>query len=223
MIGFSTLVEAILHVHLPDAPWRPLVENLGYCVGFLFVILSRHQLFTENTVTVILPLAVHRTFGHFLSVARLWVLVAAANVLGALIFAAFWTFAEVADGTTLDAMRDIGRHTMELSWYSMFTRSIVAGILIASLVWIMPTAESAKFWSIILVTYVIAIADLPHIVAGGVEALLLLLAGEISLADFVIHFGLPVFFGNVLGGTGLFSLISYAQVQQELHGKSKLG
>ncbi len=42
---------------LPDAKWRPLVDSLGYSLGFLFVILGRQQLFTENTLTAILPLA----------------------------------------------------------------------------------------------------------------------------------------------------------------------
>ena len=31
--------------------WRPLVADLGYSVGFVMVVMSRQQLFTENTVT----------------------------------------------------------------------------------------------------------------------------------------------------------------------------
>src|SRR5215469_15499675 len=47
-ISFSLLAQAILQTHLPDAPWRDLVSSLGYVVGFLMVVLSRQQLFTEN-------------------------------------------------------------------------------------------------------------------------------------------------------------------------------
>lgn len=54
-IGFSVVAEALLAAYLPDAPWKPLVDNLGYCVGFLIVILARQQLFTENTLTAVLP------------------------------------------------------------------------------------------------------------------------------------------------------------------------
>lgn len=49
-MGFSFIAEALLMSHLPDAPWRPLISRLGYCVGFLIVILGRQQLFTENTL-----------------------------------------------------------------------------------------------------------------------------------------------------------------------------
>jgi formate/nitrite transporter FocA (FNT family) len=55
-MGFSFIAEALLASHLPDRPWRPLLSRMGYCVGFLVVVLGRQQLFTENTLTVILPL-----------------------------------------------------------------------------------------------------------------------------------------------------------------------
>src|SRR6187455_2530216 len=55
-MGFSLVAEGILRTHLPDAPWRPLIAKLGYTVGYLVVILGRQQLFTENTLTPILPL-----------------------------------------------------------------------------------------------------------------------------------------------------------------------
>ena len=54
-ISFSLLAQAILYTHLPDAPWRPLVADVGYTVGFVMVIMSRQQLFTENTITAVLP------------------------------------------------------------------------------------------------------------------------------------------------------------------------
>src|SRR5437588_12243275 len=44
-ISFSLLAQAVLNVHLPDEPWRPLVSSFGYTVGFLMAVLSRQQLF----------------------------------------------------------------------------------------------------------------------------------------------------------------------------------
>ena len=54
-MGFSMIAEGLLTNYLPDAHWRPLVAKFGYSVGFLIVILGRQQLFTENTLTPILP------------------------------------------------------------------------------------------------------------------------------------------------------------------------
>ena len=53
-MGFSVVTQGLLRSHLPDAPWRPLVTNFGYTIGFLIVVLGHQQLFTENTVTPII-------------------------------------------------------------------------------------------------------------------------------------------------------------------------
>ncbi len=74
---------------LPDAPWRPLVASFGYCVGFLMVILARQQLFTETTITVVLPLLADFTRRNLWLMARMWGLVLAANFAGTLIAALF--------------------------------------------------------------------------------------------------------------------------------------
>src|ERR671926_1029021 len=54
-MGFSLVAEGLLRSHLPDAEWRPLVAKLGYPIGFLIIVLGRQQLFTENTLTAVLP------------------------------------------------------------------------------------------------------------------------------------------------------------------------
>src|SRR3954466_7893156 len=71
-MGFSFLTQALLRHHLPDTAWAPLITNLGYATGFLIVILGRQQLFTENTLTVILPLLLHKRRDDFFKVLQLW-------------------------------------------------------------------------------------------------------------------------------------------------------
>jgi formate/nitrite transporter FocA (FNT family) len=53
-------------------------------------------------------------------------------------------------------------------------------------------------------------------VVGGNEAFLLLLHGDVSLGWVLGDFGAPVLAGNIVGGTVLFAMISYAQVMSEL-------
>src|SRR3954471_4450818 len=85
-MGFSLVAEGLLRAALPDASWRPLVVKTGYALGFIIVILGRQQLFTENTLTPILPLLQRKTARAFADVCRLCVVVLAANVIGAAIF-----------------------------------------------------------------------------------------------------------------------------------------
>jgi len=215
-IGFSVLSEAILRGYLPDAPWRHLIENFGYCVGFLIVILARQQLFTENTITPILPLVANVSHENLLRVGRLWGIVFAANMVGTLLFAVFFAYTPTLNEEIYGAMIELSEHMMENHWWEMLLKGIVSGWLIATLVWVMPNAESAKFWVIILMTYLIAAGDFTHVVAGGVEAFLLVLEAKISIFNMLWDFLIPVAIGNIIGGTVLFSLIAYGQVREEL-------
>src|SRR5919109_2068537 len=79
-MSFSLLAQAILLMNLPEAPWRVLVVSLGYPVGFVMVVLARQQLFTENTITVVLPVIAEPTASNFGRAARMWVIVLAANL-----------------------------------------------------------------------------------------------------------------------------------------------
>src|ERR1700743_317896 len=79
-ISASLWAEASLHKYLPNADWTDLVVFLGYPVGFVIVILGKLQLFTESTVTAVLPLATHPTFRNLGRLLRLWSLVFVANM-----------------------------------------------------------------------------------------------------------------------------------------------
>lgn len=95
LMSFSVLGEALLHAALPEAPWRAIIENLGYSLGFLLVILGRMQLFTENTITTVLPVLARCGRSNLYKMIRLWGVVLVSNVVGAFAIAGFWSL-EVA-------------------------------------------------------------------------------------------------------------------------------
>jgi formate/nitrite transporter FocA (FNT family) len=148
-MGFSLLAEGILRAHLPDKPWRPLIVKFGYSVGFLIVILGRQQLFTENTLTPVLPLLRNKdgkTLGNML---RLWGVVLGANLLGALTMAWVLSRTSIAEHSVREAMRHIGEEAMKHSFGVTLLKGIFAGWQIAMIVWLLPFAETARVWVII--------------------------------------------------------------------------
>src|SRR5450830_1752017 len=197
-MSFSLLAQAILETHLPDTPWRPLLSGYGYCVGFLMAVLGRQQLFTESTITVVLPVFADLNWANIWRMARLWTIVLVANLAGTLIAALISSFTPALQPDLLHGMLTISRGLLALGWWDMFFRAISSGFLIAAMVWMIPSAENAKFSVITLMTYLIAIGGFTHIVAGSMEAYMLVLLG------------------NIVGGTALFALISYAQVMEEI-------
>jgi formate/nitrite transporter FocA (FNT family) len=215
-ISFSLLSQAILTAHLPQASWQPLVVSFGYCIGFIMAVLSRQQLFTESTITAVLPVAADVTRGNIVRMARLWAIVLAANLTGTLFAALFCTFTPVLPGDIYSAMLEISRDLLALGWWEMLFRAIAAGFLMAAMVWLMPGAEGAQFHVITLMTWLIAVGGFTHIVAGSMESYLLVFSGEWVWWRMITEFMVPVLIGNMIGGTALFGLIAYAQVMDEI-------
>jgi formate-nitrite transporter family protein len=216
-ISFSLLAMAILETHLPEAGWRILVTSMGYTIGFLIVILGRQQLFTESTITAVLPVLKDTTLENLGRVSRLWAIVLAANLTGTLFAAIFCSFAPVLPSELLESMRSISRHSLnDHSWWEMVFDGVSSGFLMAAMVWMIPAAEMLKVYVIVLMTWLIAVGGFTHIVAGSVEAFLLLVAGEWSIGTLLWQFLVPVLIGNIVGGTALFAVLSYAQVREEI-------
>lgn len=215
-MSFSLLAQAVLQSHLPDAPWRPLVCGFGYCVGFLMAVLGRQQLFTESTITAVLPVLKDLSWRNVRGMARLWAIVLAANIAGTLFAALFCRYTPALPPELLDSMIKLSRGLLEFGWWAMLFGGISSGFLIAAMVWMIPAAESAKFLVITLMTSLIAIGGFPHVVAGSMEANLLVLSGDWAWWQMLVQFFVPVLIGNVIGGTALFALISYAQVMEEI-------
>lgn len=215
-IGFSFLAQGAIAACLPDAPWRYAVAGLGYSTGFMIVILGRQQLFTENVLTAVLPVMTHWRMSWLLRMLRLWGIVLAANVAGCLVFAAAFAFLPITSGPITAALEELIRKVMENSAWEIFARGIGAGWLIAALVWIIASTEGLEFFVIGLLTYLIALFGFTHIVAGTAEVLYGWLMGLTTFREAALQFFLPALAGNVFGGTVLFSVLSYAQVRDEI-------
>ncbi|MEY8838764.1 formate/nitrite transporter family protein [Cribrihabitans sp. XS_ASV171] len=212
----SLLAEGLLHSKLGDHPYRGLIENMGYTVGFILVILSRLQLFTENTIAVVLPVLYHRTGRALWRAARLWGVVLAANLLGVAVTMTMALWPGTVDVTTVEGMTAVSRDYASLSGLEPLWRAIPAGFFVATIVWMLPSAKGFEIFVIFVFTYLLAVGHFPHIVAGFSEVFLLLLVGELELGRAVFGLVIPTLVGNIIGGTGLFALLAHAQVQQEM-------
>ena len=215
-ITTSVVAQGLLHMVLPDEPWRPAVAAFGYSIGFVLVILGRLQLFTENTITVVLPLMADYSRRALGRTAKMWGIVLGANLVGVLLAACFAQFLGIASREELEAFRELGRHVFDKTPLEMFVRAIPAGFLVAAIVWMLPNARHFEFSMVVLFTWFIAFGDMSHVIASSMEAFLLFFAGEIDLGRMVGGFFLPALIGNILGGTALFSLLAYAQVKREI-------
>lgn len=211
-MGFSFVGEALLEANLPNQVWKPLLVSLGYPLGFLLVILGRQQLFTENTLTAIIPLLTRRTGTALWQVARLWAVVFAANLTGAHLFA--W----VAGNTPMfrpgvqNAMLVVARQAVDVSFGAALLRGIFAGWIIAMVVWILAAVDVDRVLVIVTLTYTVSLAQFTHVVAGSVSVLFLVMVGAKSWGSVAWGYIFPTLIGNCIGGVSLTAAINHAQV-----------
>ena len=183
----------------------------------MIVVLGRQQLFTENTLTPILPLLHNRDLPTARKVLALWAIVLAANALGAFLFAAAAIHTHAFNAEVMAAFAADARHLVEGSFGVTVMRAVFAGWLIALMVWLLP-ATQLRLLVIILLTYIIGLCGFPHIVAGMVDVAFLLQIGQASARDFFVGFFAPTLIGNIIGGVALVAVLNYGQVVPEIRG-----
>jgi formate/nitrite transporter FocA (FNT family) len=211
-MGFNLVAEGLLRSHLPDTSWRLLVAKVGYSVGYVIVILGSQQLYTENTLTPIVPLLTRKSSEMLVRVLRLWAIVLATNLLGTILFA--WVLARTTlfDVEVHRAFLGVANEAMTGDFATTFLRAIFAGWLIALMVWMLPAAESEQVPVIVGMTYLVGVAGLSHIIAGSTDVAYLVARGVATWGDYLGRFAIPTLLGNTLGGVTLVAALNYAQV-----------
>ena len=212
-ISLSFLARAALTAALPDSPTP--VGNLLYPVGFIFIVIGRYQLFTENTLTpVTLVLTRQASIPRLL---RVWGVVLFANVLGAALAALFLAKTEVLSEETVVVARAFAEHGLEASWTALFNKGIFAGWLVAGMVWLIHAARDSvtRFLLVFFIMFLIPTVDLFHCIVGACEILYLVFLGGTTLGTATFDFFLPVVLGNTVGGVLLVALLNYAQTNRE--------
>lgn len=127
-MGFSFLTQAVIESALPDTSWRVLVASFGYTVGFVIVILGKQQLFTESTLSAVLPILTRRDMKTVAKTARLWGLVLFANIVGTLVFAALLQIPGVFPDDVVKALSAIAKQPFPAaSQRRSFVRCLPAG------------------------------------------------------------------------------------------------
>lgn len=215
-MGFSFVCLALLKSALPDTPWAITVASVGYTVGFVITILGRQELFTESTLTAMLPLLVKRDMATFLSVLRFWAIVLAANLVGTTLFALLIVLPDVFPAPVHHAMAVYAHEATSGAFVSTLIRAVLAGWIIALMAWLLPSARSARLFVIMLLTYVVALGGFTHLIAGSVEAAYAVFKGIATLPQYAFNFLLPTLLGNSIGGVALVALLNHAPLSEEL-------
>jgi len=213
LIGFSFLAAALVESLLPPK-LHALGGAIGYPLGFVFVVMARHQLFTENTLEPVIPLLEHRSATALRKVLRLWAIVLPANVIGAAVFGFVVARTNLVEPSVRASLFSVSERSISGGFLLVFYKAIWAGWLVALMAWLVAStkdtiAQIALVW---LTTAPIGALGFKHVVVGAVEGFFAVFVHRTSLGAMLGSFGVPALLGNILGGVVLVALVNHGQV-----------
>jgi formate/nitrite transporter FocA (FNT family) len=211
-MGLTGLGVASIRALVGPGAGQQIAPYLLYPIGFIAVIIGRAQLFTENTLyPVVLVLDERR---HLIRTLRLWGVVYAANIFGAVLFALLTVKSPALRPDILSQLIQLGRDGASGSVAYFFWSGIVGGWLIALVAW----TVTASHWTIgqlaivYLLTFVVGVGHFAHCIAGSGEILSSVMAGAVPTVGY-LRWLVPATAGNICGGIVIVSLLNYGQVK----------
>jgi formate/nitrite transporter FocA (FNT family) len=216
LIGFTFLASAFASHYAAD-PIKHPVAAAFYPVGFIFVIMGRSELFTENTLEPVIPLLHKRDRRTLRQMLRMWGLLILGNLVGALIFAWIIGATNLLEPSLHPTMQKMAAESTSSGFGEIFYKAIFGGWLIALLAWLLAStvdtiAQLALIW---VTTAPIAAFHFRHSIAGSVEAFYRAITGTAGWGEMLGGFVIPALIGNAVGGVLLVALFNYAQVAEE--------
>lgn len=222
-IGFSFVGAAFASSLASDEHWRTAAAAALYPLGFIFVVMARSELFTENTLVPVVPLLERRDSETFRKLLRLWGLLLVGNLVGAVIFA--WALANtpMVKPALHSTLSHLAAEAVSGGFGHVLYGGIYAGWLIAMLAWLLASTRStgAQLAFIWLCTAPIHALGFKHSIAGSVEAFYLASGGQAGWMAMLGDFVAPSVIGNAIGGVLLVALLNYGQVAGEREGSER--
>ena len=211
-IGFSAFMVAVMQTVADGQLPKPVVAILTanmYSVGFIFVVLGRSELFTEQTTLAALPVLDRRS--SLSGLLRLWGVVYVANLVGTAIFA--WLMLLVGPPSGSIAPHILGELAKANSDHPasvIFLSALFAGWLMGLLGWLVTASRDtiSQLVLVWLIASLIGFAHLRHVIVGSVQMFAALYAG-LSTPSAVGHFMLWTTLGNIVGGSVFVALVKY--------------
>jgi len=216
-LGFGPLLMAVIATRAGGdltGLARDVVLALAYGVGFMFVVMGRSELFTEQTTSAVLPVLDRRA--SVAQLLRLWALVLAGNLIGAAAMAAaVSTLGPAMKIVDVDALAEMSSRLTEAPTLVLLASAVAAGWLMGLLAWLVIAVRDtvSQIVVVLATTFVIGMAGFHHSIAGSIEVLMALFAGAGATWSDFGHFLLWAVIGNAIGGSMFVGLLKFGHVR----------
>jgi formate/nitrite transporter FocA (FNT family) len=211
-MGLTGLAVALALSYLGQGPVQQFIAFAFYPIGFIVVVIGRAQLFTENTLYPVVLVLDERK--HVLNTLRLWGVVFASNVAGAVFFGWLLMKTGALPPNFADALAGLGVHAAEGHFTLIFAKGVIGGWLIALVAW-MVTASHWTIGQVVvtwMLTFIVGAGHFSHCIASSAEIVAAIMSGHLTFGQY-FSWLLPATLGNITGGVAIVTLLNYGQVR----------
>ncbi len=187
------------------------VGSLFFGIAFIFIVVGRSELFTEN---FFVPLtALRRGKLTKLKLAELWTISPVMNILGGTALILIATTKGVLPEGTAPALNDLALHIDELTLWAAFCSALIAGALITAMTWMVEGVGTVGGRIVVawIAGTLLALASLNHVIVVTLELIFgLRLGTEVTFGEVGLNFVIAVA-GNMIGGLVFVTLTRTSQ------------
>jgi formate/nitrite transporter FocA (FNT family) len=221
-IAGVTIVFAVIALAVVHAAVEPRLGEaarvagaLAFAGGFIFLIVGRSELFTENFFDPAATAFERRERGMLVRLLRLWMVTLALNLLGGGLFAVVVSVRGVLPEGAGGALRRVAEEIAARGAPASFVSAIVGGALVALLSFLLQAVDSvgSRIAVAYAVGFLLAVGPFDHVVVTALHLFLGILFGASTGYATLATVAAVAAAGNLVGGVGLVTLSHVAQAR----------
>lgn len=191
--------------------------GLVFPVGFLFVVLGRSELFTENFLIPVMA-----TLGRSLprgSLATLWALSWVGNIVGCTVIALLLSIPNAIGEPIREGYRAYSAYKLEVPPLGLFISSVLAGMTMTVLTWLLVAVRHplVKVVVIYAAGYTLFATNFSHAIVGAAIVFVGFAPAHHTVVDLAVWLAITTI-GNLVGGVGLVTGFRVAQAREQSRG-----
>jgi len=193
-----------------------LVAAIAFGLGFVFIVVGRSELFTENFLIPVAGLERGR-LGSWLKLGELWAVALVVNIAGGVVVALILTSQGVLPGGAGRALQQVAETIAHRSTLASFLSALIAGALMTVMTWFVEGAADSAGVRIVmawLTGAVIALGTFNHAIVSTLELVFGMRYGaDVDVSQLLGNLGLSVA-GNLAGGLVFVTFVRSVQAAE---------
>ena len=185
--------------------------SLLFGIAFIFIVVGRSELFTENFLVPIT--ALRRGNLTKFKLAELWTISPILNIAGGLVLILIVSSQGVLPEGAPQALKEAATHIDDLTAWSAFMSAIVGGALITAMTWMVEGVGTVGGRIVVawVAGVILALASLNHVIVVTLELIFAIRFGaDIAIGAVFANFGIAAA-GNMIGGLLFVTLTRTSQ------------